>query len=256
MRGIVVYRRSVSGPLSSAFESPEAKRRHVRRLFAVIADRYDLITRVLSYGMDRRWKRRLIALAAVQPGERALDLATGTGDVAFALAASGAAVAGLDVTHRMLQLAQAKQTGRGAPHVTWTTADMTALPFPRGAFEIVTTSYGLRNVPDLDQAVAEIVRVLAPGGRFLSLDFNRPESRALRAIYLGYLGAVGAALGWALHGDPDTYRYIPASIRRYPGAAGVADRLGRAGLADVAVMPLLGGLMTIHVAHAPQRPDR
>ena len=228
----------------------------MRRLFAVIADRYDLITRVLSYGMDRRWKRRLIAQAAVQPGERALDLATGTGDLAYALAAKGAVVAGLDVTHRMLQLAQAKQTGEGTPRVTWTTGDMAALPFPPGAFTIVTTSYGLRNVPDLDQAVAEIVRVLAPGGRFLSLDFNRPESRPLRAIYLGYLGLVGATLGWALHGDPDTYRYIPASIRRYPGAAGVADRLRRAGLVDVTAMPLLGGLMTIHVAYAPRRPDR
>ncbi len=246
----------MSGALSSAFESAEAKRRHVRRLFAVIADRYDLITRVLSYGMDRRWKRRLIAQAAVQPGERALDLATGTGDLAYALAAKGAVVAGLDVTHRMLQLAQAKQTGEATPRVTWTTADMTALPFPSGAFTLVTTSYGLRNVPDLDEAVGEIVRVLAPGGRFLSLDFNRPESRPLRAVYLGYLGVVGATLGWVLHGDPDTYRYIPASIRQYPGAAGVADRLMRAGLVDVTAMPLLGGLMTIHVSHAPRRPNR
>lgn len=244
----------MSRTLPSAFASPEAKRRHVRRLFATIADRYDLITRVLSYGMDGRWKRRLVARAAVQPGERALDLATGTGDVAFALAANGAVVAGLDVTHRMLQLARGKQAGAGAPRVTWTTGDMTALPFPNGAFAIVTTSYGLRNVPDLDQAVAEIVRVLAPGGRFLSLDFNRPESRPLRAIYLGYLGVVGAMLGWALHGDPDTYRYIPASIRHYPGAAGVTDRLRLAGLTGVAAIPVLAGLMTIHVAHVPKAP--
>ncbi len=246
----------MASTLSSAFDSPEAKRRHVRRLFAVIADRYDLITRVLSYGMDRRWKRRLIALAAVQPGARALDLATGTGDVAFGLAAKGAVVAGLDVTHRMLQLAQAKPPTAGAPRITWTTGDMTALPFPSGAFAIVTTSYGLRNVPELDQAIAEILRVLAPGGRFLSLDFNRPESPLLRTVYLGYLSVVGATLGWLLHGDPDTYRYIPESIRRYPGAAGVADRLRRAGLVEVTAMPLLGGLMTIHVAQAPARPAR
>ncbi|MEP7118049.1 MAG: ubiquinone/menaquinone biosynthesis methyltransferase [Acidobacteriota bacterium] len=236
-------------PLSSAFESPEAKRQHVRRLFATIADRYDLITRVLSYGMDGRWKRRLIRQVDVQAGEAALDLATGTGDVAFALAARGAVVTGLDLTHRMLQLARAKQTASGA-RVAWTTGDMAALPFPDRAFAIVTTSYGLRNVPDLDQAVAEIARVLAPGGRFLSLDFTRPESPLVRAVYLGYLGVIGAALGWVLHGDPDTYRYIPASIRRYPGAAGVAARLTSAGLTDVATIPLLGGLMTIHVARA------
>ena len=245
---------AVSNPLSSAFDSPEARQRHVRRLFATIADRYDLITRVLSYGMDRRWKRRLIACADVQRGERALDLATGTGDVAFGLAAQGARVSGLDVTHRMLQLARAKQAAGAPPAVTWTTGDMTALPYPDGAFTVVTTSYGLRNVPDLDRAVAEIVRVLAPGGRFLSLDFNRPDSPSLRAAYLGYLGAIGATLGWALHGDPDTYRYIPASIRRYPGAAGVSARLRAAGLTAVEAIPLLGGLMTIHVARIPGAP--
>ena len=245
----------MSRTLPAAFASPEAKRRHVRRLFATIADRYDLITRVLSYGMDGRWKRRLVARAAVQPGERALDLATGTGDVAFALAARGAVVAGLDVTHRMLQLARGKQGQAGLARVTWTTGDMTALPFPDGVFALVTTSYGLRNVPDLDDAIAEIVRVLAPGGRFLSLDFNRPTSPALRAVYLAYLGAVGATLGWLLHGDPDTYRYIPASIRHYPGAAGVADRLRHGGLSGVATIPVLAGLMTIHVASAPNRPS-
>ena len=241
----------MSRALTAAFASSEAKRRHVKRLFATIADRYDLITRVLSYGMDGRWKRRLIDRADVQGGERALDLATGTGDVAFGLAARGAVVTGLDVTHRMLQLACAKQAGGAAPRVTWTTGDMTSLPYADCAFQIVTTSYGLRNVPDLDAALREIARVLAPGGRVLSLDFNRPESPVVRAVYLGYLGAVGATLGWALHGDPDTYRYIPASIRRYPGAAGVAEHLRRAGLIDVEAIPLLGGLMTIHAARRP-----
>jgi len=247
-----VYRRAVSRSLTSAFASPEAKRRHVRRLFATIADRYDLITRVLSYGMDGRWKRRLIARAVVRPGERALDLATGTGDVAFGLAERGAVVAGLDVTHRMLQLARAKQgAAAGSAGVVWTTGDMAALPFPADVFAVVTTSYGLRNVPDLSEAIAEIVRVLAPGGRFLSLDFNRPESPFLRAAYLGYLTVVGSTLGWVLHGDPDTYRYIPESIRRYPGAHGVTELLRGAGLTGVAAMPLLGGLMTIHVARRP-----
>lgn len=233
--------------LSSAFTSPDAKRRHNRQLFATIADRYDLITRVLSYGMDGRWKRRLIALAAVRPGERALDLATGTGDVAFALGAAGARVTGLDLTHRMLQLAQGKASAASGPGAAWVTADMTALPCADAAFTLVTTSYGLRNVPDLPAAAAEILRVLAPGGRFLSLDFNKPEPALVRAAYLGYLSVVGGTLGWVLHGDPDTYRYIPASIRRYPGARGVAAVLRAAGLREVEVHPLLGGLMTIHV---------
>jgi demethylmenaquinone methyltransferase/2-methoxy-6-polyprenyl-1,4-benzoquinol methylase len=237
--------------LDRAFASPETKRRHVRRLFATIADRYDLITRLLSYGMDQRWKRRLVGLAAVVPGERALDLASGTGDVALALAGAGASVVGLDITHRMLDLARAKARASGAAPTTFVTGDMGALPVRGRAFSLVTASYGLRNVPDLDAAIGEIARVLLPGGRFVSLDFNRPEPPVIRALYLAYLDVVGGSLGWILHGDPDTYRYIPASIRRYPGAAGVADRLRAHGFVSVEVVPLLCGLMTIHVARRP-----
>jgi demethylmenaquinone methyltransferase/2-methoxy-6-polyprenyl-1,4-benzoquinol methylase len=125
---------------------------------------------------------------------------------------------------------------------------MTALPFPASSFDIVTTGYGLRNVPDLTLAIDEIRRVLAPGGQLLSLDFNRPSQPVVRAAYLTYLTAVGSSLGWVLHGDPDTYRYIPASIRRYPGARGVAELLERRGFARADVHPVLGGLMTIHHA--------
>jgi len=237
--------------LDAAFATPDTKSRYVRTLFATIADRYDLITRLLSYGMDRRWKQQLVARAGVVPGERALDLASGTGDLAFALASRGARVVGLDVTHRMLQLASAKARTAHATGVTWTVGDMAALPCPSAAFTLVTTSYGLRNVPDLETAIDEIVRVLAPGGRLLSLDFNRPSQPLVRAVYLAYLTAVGATLGWLLHADPDTYRYIPASIRRYPGAAGVADRLRARGLVDVQTVPVLCGLMTIHAARRP-----
>jgi demethylmenaquinone methyltransferase/2-methoxy-6-polyprenyl-1,4-benzoquinol methylase len=229
--------------LDDAFASPQSKRQYVRRLFATIADRYDLITAVLSYGQDARWKAKLVSLARVQPGERALDLACGTGDIAFAVAAQGARTIGLDITHRMLQLGKAKSN-----RVRFVTGDMTSLPLTAASFDLVTTGYGLRNVPDLDAAIDEIARVLRPGGRLLSLDFNRPESGLIRAAYLGYLTVVGSTLGWLLHRDPDTYRYIPASIRRYPGARGVADRLRARGFATARVVPLLFGLMTLHVA--------
>lgn len=233
-------------PLDDAFTSPHAKRRYVRRLFSTIADRYDLITVLLSFGLDRRWKARAISLAAPAPGLRALDLACGTGDLAFALAAGGATVAGLDVTHRMLQLAKGKAAAGSAP--SFVTGDMTALPFPDAYFDIVTTGYGLRNVPDLALAVSEIQRVLRPGGTLVSLDFNRPGNAIARGVYLAYLSAVGGALGWLLHRDPDTYRYIPASIRRYPGAARVAGLLKAEGFASAEWIPVLGGLMAIHVA--------
>ena len=228
--------------------TPEGKRRYVRALFATIADRYDFITVALSYGQDRRWKRRLIDLAAPGRGSRALDLATGTGDIAFGLAARGARVIGLDITLRMIELARAKRE-RG--FVRFLVADMLALPFPPGSFDIVTTGYGLRNVPDLPAAIDEIRRVLAPGGQLLSLDFNRPSNGVVRAVYLAYLGAVGGALGWALHGDPDTYRYIPASIRSYPGAEGVARMMEARGFRAVRSHRVLGGLMAIH--HAVRR---
>jgi demethylmenaquinone methyltransferase/2-methoxy-6-polyprenyl-1,4-benzoquinol methylase len=237
--------------LDAAMATRDGKRRYVRRLFAVVADRYDLITVVLSYGMDRRWKRRLVRLASPRAGMRVLDLATGTGDIAFMAARAGAAVVGLDVTVRMIELARRKLRGF-AQSVGLTPAfvagDMLALPFPGGSFDLVTVGYGLRNVVDLDVAVDEIHRVLRPGGLALSLDFNRPSNAIVRTVYLVYLNAVGGLLGWILHRDPDTYRYIPASIRRYPGAEGVAALLRTRGFTRVECHPLLGGLMTVHRA--------
>jgi ubiquinone/menaquinone biosynthesis methyltransferase len=123
-----------------------------------------------------------------------------------------------------------------------------ALPFPDAAFDVITTGYGLRNVPDLGGALREMHRVLRPGGRMLSLDFDRPARPAVRAVYLAYLTVVGSALGWILHRDPDTYRYIPESIRRYPGAAGVSDLAKRAGFSTCGHVPVLGGLMAVHSA--------
>ena len=234
--------------LGDRIARPNGKRRYVRALFATIADRYDFITVALSYGQDRRWKRRLVDLASPRSGTRALDLATGTGDIAFALAARGVHVVGLDVTFRMIELANAKRNRSPfQASASFLVGDMVALPFPAASFDLVTTGYGLRNVPDLDAAIDEIRRVLAPGGQFLSLDFNRPENAIVRAAYLAYLTAVGGALGWTLHRDPDTYRYIPASIRQYPGAGAVARRFETRGF-HVRCHAVLGGLMAIHHA--------
>lgn len=230
--------------LDDALSSPEAKRRYVRRLFGTIADRYDFITRFLSFGRDRAWKKRLVDLAAVQSGCRALDLACGTGDIAFELARRGARPVGLDITPRMIALARAHA---GAGQVAWVVGDMSALPVQSQSCDVVTTGYGLRNVPNLPRALAEIHRVLRAGGRICSLDFDRPEAPFVRAVYLLYLTIVGSTLGWVLHRDPDTYRYIPASIRRYPGARGVATLMREAGFADVRHVRVFGGFMAIHL---------
>lgn len=238
--------------LQDAFASPQSKSRYVRRLFGTIADRYDFITGFLSYGQDRRWKRRLVREAALDHSRRVIDLACGTGDIALAAAARGATVTGLDITPRMVELARAK--ARLARHEgvwpipTFVIGDMTALPFSDRSVDVVTTGYGLRNVPVLEEAIDEIGRVLRPGGQLLSLDFNRPAWRPVREAYLLYLSVVGSALGWVLHGDPDTYRYIPESIRHYPGASGISALLEARGFERVRARRLLGGLMTLHIA--------
>lgn len=232
--------------LSERIATPDGKRRYVRTLFATIADRYDLITKVLSYGQDRRWKQRLIDLARPASGTIALDLATGTGDIAFLLHDRAVRTIGLDVTLRMIELAKAKRAPSAAPR--FLVGDMTALPFSPGSIDMVTTGYGLRNVPDMTTAIDEIYRVLRRGGQVLSLDFNRPSQPLLRSVYLLYLTVVGGMLGWLLHRDPDTYRYIPASIRTYPGAEAVAELMRTRGFTTVRHYPVLGGLMAIHHA--------
>ena len=238
--------------LDDRLATPQGKRAYVRTLFATIADRYDFITVMLSYGQDRRWKRRLIELASIRAGQRVLDLATGTGDIAFAASERGGRVVGLDITYRMIQLACAKRSHPAFPALpappAFLVGDMLALPFPSTSFDIVTTGYGLRNVPDLGQGIDEISRVLTPGGQLLSLDFNRPSGAILRSAYLAYLTAVGASLGWLLHRDPDTYRYIPRSITRYPGAPAVARMMQDDGFTSAECVRVLGGLMAIHVA--------
>jgi ubiquinone/menaquinone biosynthesis C-methylase UbiE len=192
--------------------------------------------------------------------------ACGTGDILFeALRYHPKRAVGVDVTHRMLVLANAQRPTAVAQPTpkdsqlgvgNWelgvdpalVVGDMLALPLRSGDFDVVTTGYGLRNVPQLHEAVREIYRVLTRGGRLLSLDFNRPSNAVIRGVYLAYLTVVGSALGLALHRDPDTYRYIPESIRNYPGALGIARLLEAEGFGEVRIVPVLFGLMTIHIA--------
>jgi len=235
--------------LREAISTPAGKAPYVRRLFHTIADHYDLITVLLSYGQDRRWKRRLIDLAGSLDGRMVLDLACGTGDLAFLASRGGARVTGLDITTRMIELAHLRAAAESASSsVRFVLGDMMALPFAARSVDVVTTGYGLRNVPILERSIGEIRRVLKDGGLFLSLDFNRPENALVRTAYHGYLTVVGGALGFVLHRDADTYRYIPESIRRYPGATRVTELLRLEGFSDAHWQRVLGGLMAIHIA--------
>jgi ubiquinone/menaquinone biosynthesis methyltransferase len=241
--------------LRDTIATPAGKAPYVRRLFATIADRYDHITVWLSYGQDQRWKRRLLGLAGDLTGRSVLDLACGTGDLSRLAALAGARVTGLDITPRMIEIARVRAERETPPdreRPRFLVGDMGALPFGDRRFDVVTTGYGLRNVPDLPIAIQEIARVLRPGGLVLSLDFNRPASPAVRQAYHAYLTVVGSVLGWVLHRDPDTYRYIPESIRNYPGAAGVVNLLRAQGLEDARWYPVLGGLLALHAARAPR----
>lgn len=251
MHEVPVGERAVGprGDLVQALETPAGKARYVRLLFHEIAPRYDDITVWLSFGRDAHWKDVLVRMAATGPGERALDLACGTGDIAARLRAAGADVTGLDLTPRMLALAARKP---GLDRIRWVCGDMLALPVPDASYHVVSAGYGLRNVVDLRRGLREIRRVLVPGGRFLSLDFTLPPNPAVRAAYLAYLRGVGGLVGQWLHDDPDTYRYIPESLERYPGAEGVAALLREEGFTHVSWWPLMGGLMAINVGQVPR----
>lgn len=199
-------------------------------LFSRVARRYDLGNDLMSLGWHTRWKRRLVEMAAVPRGARVLDLATGTGDVALMIAAADptAQIVGTDINPDMLALAEAKQPP-GLPNLRWQVADATALPFPDGAFDVVLCAYAGRGFPDWEAVLREVHRVLAPGGRFLNLDFARPPARWWDGVYRGWMVVSGAILGALLHGNPVTYVYIPVSMRSYPGQRWLAERMRAVG---------------------------
>jgi ubiquinone/menaquinone biosynthesis methyltransferase len=240
--------------LKEHIASKEKKQRYVNRLFETIASRYDFFTAFMSYGMDRRWKRALIEMLKLRGDETALDIACGTGDIAFMLARklnSGHAV-GLDITQAMLEIAERKRGDANVSNVGFHRGDIIKMPFPDETFDCVTGGYALRNVPDIAAALEEINRVLKPGGRLLSLDFGHPPNKAYRWLYLRYLSAVGATVGWMLHRDADTYRYIPETLKLYPGQRGVRDMMSRAGFVDTGFRQFGGGIMAINYGTKPR----
>jgi len=238
--------------------SGEQRSVRVNDLFATIAPRYDLINDLQSLGLHRWWKRRLVRLAGVRPGEQALDLCCGTGDVAFALAKQGARVVGLDFSAPMLAIAQhraRKAAENDLPSASrvplFTQADAVTIPFPDNSFNVVTISYGLRNLPGLEAGLREMHRVIRPGGRMLALDFGKPDYAPLCSAYFAYLKFFVPLFGRVFCGDAGTYGYIMESLKHYPAQQGVAAAMREVKCVNVSIHNLLGGIMSINYCEKP-----
>ena len=216
----------------------------MRRMFGVIAPRYDFVTRVLSYGMDRRWKRNAVKQAALSDGCAVLDLACGTGDFSALVRQRflGTTCIGVDLTEPMLRLARE----RGLDNVAC--ADATQLPFPDASFDCIFIGYGLRNFPHLGAAIHEVARVTREGGEIVTLDFFLPRNRFFRSVYLAYLFAQGAFWGVLLHGTPRAYTYIPDSLRNFVSADELSRALERGGYERVRARSFILGGIGIHWA--------
>ncbi len=219
----------------------------IRRTFREVAPRYDLMNDLMSMGVHRLWKAALIARAAVAPGQVAVDLAGGTGDIAIALARGGARVAVLDPSVEMMAVGRGRA---GAENVRWVAAEGERLPLPDNSVDVLTIAFGIRNVTRVEDALAEIARVLKPGGRFLCLEFSTPAAW-LRPFYGLWSRTAIPILGALVSGRRAAYRYLVESIRRFPNQQEFAGMIARAGLADVAWRDRSFGIAAIHEARKP-----
>ena len=212
----------------------------VRRMFDRISPVYDVMNRVMTAGLDRRW-RRLTVDAVVKPGDRVLDACCGTGDLAVGAQAAGGVVTGLDFSPAMLERARRKSSA-----VTWVEGDVLDLPFEDASFDAATVGFGIRNVADLEAGLAELARVLVPGGRLGCLEITQPRG-ILRPFFRFWFNGVVPLLGKVLPGGA-AYSYLPASVRRFPGPKELAAALDRSGFEEIRWRLLAGGIVALHTA--------
>lgn len=254
---------------SKFYQADEHRAEKVHELFATIARRYDLLNDIMSAGRHRRWKHRLVELAEGKKADgsgnretgsgrrkQVLDLCCGTGDIALLFVRDGAHVTGVDFTTEMLEVARGRAAQRSSTptlqhSISWLRADALRLPFADDSFDVVSVGYGLRNLADIERGLREILRVLRPDGKFLSLDFGKPESPVLRAFYFGYLQIALPILGKVFCGDPDTHGYILASLREYPAQRGIKELMASCGYRDCGFEEFVGGTMAVNFGSKP-----
>jgi len=215
-------------------------------MFDRVAERYDRTNDVLSAGQARRWRRAVARAVDARRGQRVLDLAAGTGSSSLPFVAAGAQVVAADFSLGMLQVGK-----RTHPALDLLAGDALRLPFADGVFDAVTISFGLRNVSDVDAALAEMARVTRPGGRLVVCEFSHPVWRPFRAVYSSYLMVALPKVARRVSSNPDAYVYLAESIRAWPDQARLAARIADAGWADVAWTDLTYGIVALHGARKP-----
>jgi demethylmenaquinone methyltransferase/2-methoxy-6-polyprenyl-1,4-benzoquinol methylase len=217
-------------------------------MFDRISGVYDLLNSAMTAGLHHRWRERAVDIAQVGPGSRVLDVATGTGDLALELArrvVPGGEVVGSDFSEKMLARARTKAQPGGAD-VRFEWGDALALPYADGSFDAATVGFGVRNFADLSRGLAELARVVRPGGRVVVLEFTTPKRPPLSLFYGLWFDRIVPLLGH-LSADPDAYTYLPESVKRFPGPAALASEFERAGLREIRYLLTAGGIVTIHV---------
>jgi demethylmenaquinone methyltransferase/2-methoxy-6-polyprenyl-1,4-benzoquinol methylase len=229
---------------SGTLEEPQ-----VEAMFDRIAGVYDLMNSLMTAGLHHRWRRRAADLARVGPGNAVLDVASGTGDLAIELSSrvgAGGSVIGSDFSEQMLDRARVK-----APQLEWEQANALALPYEENRFDAVTVGFGARNFSDLDAGLAEMVRVTRPGGRVVVLEITTPTKPPLSTFFRLWFDRLVPLIG-RFAGDPDAYSYLPSSVRRFPDARTLAQRLSQAGLDEVGYLLTAGGIIAIHSGTKPE----
>jgi len=222
-------------------------------MFDRIAGHYDLLNSVMTAGLHHRWRQRAADQTKLRPGDSALDVCCGTGDLALKLAtrvAPGGNVVGSDFSEPMLDLAREKASRQGATGVRFEWADALRLPYDDGRFDAVTVGFGVRNLSDLDAGLGELRRVLRPGGRLVILEITQPTKPPLSTFYSLWFDRVVPILG-TLAGDPEAYSYLPESVRSFPAPNGLAEKMDAAGLKGIRWTVLAGGIVAIHGGTAP-----